>query len=376
MTETEKISDLEVTGSFRCSNHLINQLFEDILMEQRKRFASISAAADKGVLFFANSGSYNMYTAPLYARLLEETECFSTRLMLLRQMFRKYSDTGIVKKYLPGTADFLMSVEKKSPRFPIVSDCGIGDPFNFNDPTPPDLLNTAWFAGMNLMCSRLAAAVGENSIAEERMSVYRQTKTAFLKEFYTDDMRFKGESQSSKVLTVYFDLTPDDSDLWALLVESLLKDVEKKCRNHFSTGSAGLPLLLPVLTKSEALDTAYKLLLQSSFPSWLAPVISGKSVGENFDFYAFGAVVEWFYEEICGIQPDPDLRHFKLAPRFGRFLDWAEAEYKSVYGLIVSKWHREGDDYIHEFTIPPETEAVVRNKLYTSGTYTIKIKHY
>ena len=163
---------------------------------------------------------------------------------------------------------------------------------------------------------------------------------------------------------------------------------------HLSTGFLGTPLLLPVLTKVEALDTAYQLLLQSSYPSWLYPVIQGAttmwerwnswnhetgfaSISMNsFNHYAYGAVAEWFYEEICGIKPDPTFKRFKLEPRFGRFLDHAEAEYDSIYGTIRAGWRRAGEDYVYNFTIPANTEALVRGKLYGPGTYSIEIKHY
>ena len=367
----------EVTGYFRCSNHLLNQLFDSVVSEQHKRFTGSNCPiCDQDILFFANSGSYNMNTAALYTELLKNSGGSASKIILLQQMLCKYSDREIVKAYLPETVEFLESAEKNAPEFPVVSGLGIKDEMNFDDPTPDDLLSTAYLAGLNLICSRTAEAVGEHVSAAKCMAVYQQIKAAFLKKFYSADLRFQGSSQTAKIAALYFDLCPDDSDLWALLVEDLLKDIEKKHKLHFSAGSAGLSLILPVLTKSEALDTAYSLLQQSSFPSWLHPVIRGGKIDDNFNFYAFGAAVSWFYEGICGIQPDPDFKHFKLDPRFGRFLEWASAEYDSIYGPVISTWHREGDDYIHQFTIPENTEALVRNKLYSSGTYTIKIKHY
>ena len=226
----------------------------------------------------------------------------------------------------------------------------------------------------------------------ERMEKYEWIKAAFMKEFYTEDLRFKGESQTSKLLALHFDLTPENKDLWALVVESLLNDIEKKRKMHLSTGFLGTPLLLPVLTKIEALDTAYALLLQSSYPSWLYPVIQGATTMwerwnswnhetgfgpaamNSFNHYAYGAVAEWFYEDVCGIKPDPTFKRFRIEPRFGRFLTHARAEYDSIYGLIVSAWRREEGHYIHRFTVPPNTEALVRNKLYGPGSYTLKIQ--
>ena len=427
-------SHLPETGRFSCSNHLINKLFENILWGQRSNFLDVPTDCPQrdeklgwtgDTQVFANTASYNAYSAEFYTKWIRDLNCsrvdgfypqlaplpyrpketgvgwglFSTGwgdagIVVPWQMFRKYGDSRIVKQYLPNMVECLDNIVKACDNSPIVHLVKYGDWLNINDPTPKELLATAYLAGMNRLCGQMAALVGETEIAKERQQKYEWIKEAFIKEFYTDDLRFKGESQTSKLLALHFDLTPDTRDLWALVVESLLNDIEKKQKMHLSTGFLGTPLLLPVLTKVEALDTAYQLLLQSSYPSWLYPVIQGAttmwerwnswnhetgfaSISMNsFNHYAYGAVAEWFYEEICGIKPDPTFKRFKLEPRFGRFLDHAEAEYDSIYGPISAGWRREGEDYIYDFTIPANTEALVRGKVYGPGKYSIEIKHY
>ncbi|MBR0459397.1 MAG: hypothetical protein IJJ26_09170, partial [Victivallales bacterium] len=91
------------------------------------------------------------------------------------------------------------------------------------------------------------------------------------------------------------------------------------------------------------------------------------NVGMNsFNHYAYGAVGAWFYRTICGIQPlsdtpaDLGFAHFRLAPVFGRQLDRADAEYKSIHGTIRSAWKRNDDGTVTwQFTVPPNTRAEV-----------------
>ena len=425
-------SFLPETGRFSCSNHLVNKLFENIVRGQRSNFLDVPTDCPQrdekqgwtgDAQIFANTASYNACTAEFYSKWIkdlnltrvddfypqlapfpfriasQQTPVFSAGwgdagIVVPWQMFRKYGDARIVKRYLPNMVRCLDKVVEFCGNSPIVDLTRYGDWLNLDDPTPKDLLCTAYLAGMNRLCGQMAALVGESGIAEERQARYEWIKEAFIKEFYTEDLRYKGQSQTSKLLALHFDLTPDTRDLWALVVESLLKDIEKTRKMHLSTGFLGTPLLLPVLTKVEALDTAYRLLLQSSYPSWLYPVIQGAttmwerwnswnhetgfgSVDMNsFNHYAYGAVAEWFYEDICGIKPDPTFKRFKLEPHFGRFLDHAEAEYDSIYGLIKAAWRRDGEDFIYDFTIPPNTEALVRGTLYGPGKYSIHIKRY
>ena len=425
---------LPETGTFSCSNHLVNKLFENIVWGQRSNFLDVPTDCPQrderlgwtgDTQIFANVASYNAYSAAFYTKWINDLNCsrincvypqiaplpyrpapevklitnYSTGwgdagITVPWQMLRKYGDSRIVRKYLPNMVECLDNVVKGCGNSPIVNLTKYGDWLNLDDPTPKELLCTAYLAGMNRLCGQMAALVGEPGIAEERQAKYEWIKEAFMKEFYTEDLRFKGESQTSKLVALHFDLTPDDRDLWARVVDSLLHDIEKKRNMHLSTGFLGTPLLLPVLTKVEALDTAYQLLLQSSYPSWLYPVIQGAttmwerwnswnhetgfaSIGMNsFNHYAYGAVAEWFYEDICGIKPDPTFKRFKLDPRFGRFLEHAEATYDSIYGRIASAWRRSGEDYIFDFTIPANTEALVRGELYGPGEYTLEIKHY
>ena len=427
-------SALPETGHFSCSNHLVNKLFENVIWGQRSNFLDVPTDCPQrdekmgwtgDTQVFSNTASYNAWTPEFYTKWIHDLNCsringlypyiaplpyrphpdlkgahnFSTGwgdagIIVPWQMFRKYGDSRIVKKYLPNMVECLDNIVKFCGNSPIVELTSYGDWLNLDDPTPKPLLSTAYLAGMNRLCGQMAALVGEKEIAEERQGKYEWIKEAFIKEFYTSDLRFKGESQTSKLLALHFDLTPDTRDLWALVVEDLLRDIEKKRKMHLSTGFLGTPLLLPVLTKVEALDTAYGLLLQSSYPSWLYPVIQGattmwerwnswnKETGfasismNSFNHYAYGAVAEWFYEDICGIKPDPTFKRFKLEPRFGRFLDHAAAEYESIYGKIAAKWHKEGDDYIYEFCIPPNTEALVRGELYGPGSYRLHIVHF
>ena len=429
-------SSLPDTGRFSCSNHLVNMLFDNIIRGQRSNFLDVPTDCPQrdermgwtgDTQVFTNTATYNSYAPEFYTKWIHDLNCSRVTgiypyvaplpfrpgpdaepivphvyspgwgdagVIVPWQMLRKYGDKRIVKRYLPNMTQFLDNVVKGCGDSPIVGQSLYGDWLNLDDPTPKELLCTAYLAGMNRLCGQMAAIVGEKGIAEERFAKYEWIKEAFMKEFYTEDLRFKGESQTSKLLALHFDLTPDDRDLWALLVESLLKDIEKKRKMHLSTGFLGTPLLLPVLTKVEALDTAYQLLLQSSYPSWLYPVIQGATTMwerwnswtqeggfasitmNSFNHYAYGAVAEWFYEDICGIKPDPDFKRFKLEPRFGRFLDHAEAEYESIYGMIRSKWQRSGGEYLYEFTIPANTEALVRGELYGPGSHKITIKHY
>ena len=353
---------LRETGEFCCSNHLVNILAERMVRAQKELFSAPASPDRETLLLLSDAASFNLDLREFFLKRLAEgrTDEGCAGIVMLDQLYRKYGETEAVRQFLPAAAARLDSAGAEA-----------ADRFA-EDPAPESLVGPAMLAGMNLLCARLALALGETRIANERNALYRKRKEAFLKEFYTEKGRFRESSQTGAVLALRFGLTPDDRDLWALVVDSLLKDIEKKRAMHFSTGLLGTAYLLPVLTDAEALDTAWQLFLQSSRPSWLYPVIRQGAP----PCVAWSAVSQWLFETVCGIRPDFGARRFMIAPRFGRFLRYARARYDSVYGPVTSEWRREDEDFILDFTVPRGTGALVRGKLYGPGKFTLKIRHY
>jgi alpha-L-rhamnosidase len=149
---------------------------------------------------------------------------------------------------------------------------------------------------------------------------------------------------------------------------------------HLATGFVGTPYLNHVLTAGGRLEVAYALLLQRSYPSWLFPIAHGATTiwerwdgwtpergfqdpaMNSFNHYAYGAIGDWLYSLVAGIDIDPaqpGYKHIVLHPRPGGTLTFARATYESLYGRIESEWQREGDGFEWRVVIPPNTTATV-----------------
>ena len=82
----------------------------------------------------------------------------------------------------------------------------------------------------------------------------------------------------------------------------------------------------------------------------------------SFNHFAFGAIGEWMFRVIGGIEMDPETpgwRHFLVRPRMGGGLTWSKASYKSINGEIAVSWKLEGDRIQMSVTVPPNTWATV-----------------
>ena len=75
--------------------------------------------------------------------------------------------------------------------------------------------------------------------------------------------------------------------------------------------------------------------------------------------------------DIAGINYDeqkPGFENIIIRPHFPAEMEWAEASYHSVRGVVRSVWHRSRNHIILEVTIPLNTTATI----YTDGVYKIK----
>ena len=153
-----------------------------------------------------------------------------------------------------------------------------------------------------------------------------------------------------------FGLVPDE--LRAQTAERLVGLI-READTHLGTGFLATPYLLPMLADTGHLSVAYELLLQDTPPSWLAMVERGATTvweswegiddngwaRESLNHYSKGAVISFLHNYVAGISlldGHPAYRRFRVAPRPGGGLTWAEAVHDSPYGRIESAWHLDG----------------------------------
>ena len=123
---------------------------------------------------------------------------------------------------------------------------------------------------------------------------------------------------------------------------------------------------------------AYRLFHNETFPSWGFSIKHGAtSIWERWDgwtpengfqdpgmnsfaHYSFGAVGEWMFETIGGIDTDgPAYKHIVIRPQPGGRLTWAKTSYDSIQGRIATAWKVDGDELRLDVTIPANTTATV-----------------
>lgn len=77
----------------------------------------------------------------------------------------------------------------------------------------------------------------------------------------------------------------------------------------------------------------------------------------SFNHYAYGAVGEWLYRAVLGIEideADPGYHHVIISPQTGDDFAYAQGGYDSPYGRVAVKWKKTDEEGGRELqvTIP------------------------
>jgi alpha-L-rhamnosidase len=431
-------SDMKRTGWFNCSNDDINRLHGNIVWSLRGNFldiptdcpqrserlgwtGDIQVFAPTACLLYDVSGVLKSWLADLADEQLpdggvpavipdivsEEMPATSSAagwadaaVLVPWALYRHYGDAAILEAQYGSMRAWVEHVRGVTGD-ELVWDSG----FQFGDwldpAAPPDrpwevradrrLLATAYFARSTEVLSQAAAVIGRDDDARNYAVLAEAIKEAFRAIYATDGLR-SSESQTEIILALEFRLLKpvQEPPAVARLVELIAQE-----NYRLGTGFLGTPGICQVLSEHGREDVAYALLLQKECPSWLYPITKGATTiwerwdaiqpdgsinpGEmlSFNHYAYGAVGAWLYGTVAGLQiVEPGWRRFRVAPRPGGGLEWAEALHESPHGPIAVRWEQRADRLEVEVEVPPGTTADVvlpngQTAMFEGGRHTI-----
>jgi alpha-L-rhamnosidase len=234
-------------------------------------------------------------------------------------------------------------------------------------------VGTAFLHHSAALAARIGRMLGHDAEAERLEELAANVLQAWRAEFIGPDGALTPDTQATHVRALAFGLVPDE--LRAQTAERLVGLI-REAGTHLGTGFLATPYLLPMLADTGHLPVAFELLLQDTPPSWLAMVERGATTvweswegideegrpRESLNHYSKGAVISFLHNYVAGItllDGHPAYRRFRVAPRPGGGLTWAEAVHDSPYGRIESAWRADGSAFDLTVTAPPGTVAEV-----------------
>ena len=248
-------------------------------------------------------------------------------------------------------------------------DLGPGHP-GVSQLTPIPLVATAIFYEDARAMQAIARHLGRTADAERYRRRAESIAEVFNETFFNPDKAaYATGSQAAQALPLVLGLVPDAQSDAA--VANLVQAV-RNADNVATAGDVGYRYLLNALAGSGRSDVIFDIINQTEKPGYGYQLAHGAtSLTEAWDanpnssqnHFMLGHAMEWFYQHLAGIAPDPG------APGFGRViirpepvgdLKWVEASVDSVRGKIAVRWTRDADRFHLEVTVPPNVRASVQ----------------
>ena len=444
-------SDIQQTGSFRCSNEMLNRLQENIVRSAKSNFMDIPTDCPQRDERMGWTGDINVFaqtaldnfgmdrflekwlldvkaeqrrgggipntvpvqgygfpaTMPVMAVDFWGDACVTVPWAL----YRASGDKDILRTMYPTMKRYV-----KACRF--WASFGLGKKryiwhtpavLHFGDWIAPGLpkmsdwqKRSRWTATASLyytnkLLSRIAEAIGETEDVKKYSDYADKVADAYMSVFTDGKGKLLEEFQTAYVLPLYFGMFPEEQRKAA--ADNLAALAEKNGW-RIATGFPGTPYILFALADNGRADAAYNMLMCDDCPSWLYEVKAGATTiwerwdaispeggntGANdgtggmvsFNHYASGAVGDFFYRRIAGIEPlEAGYKRFAIRPVPGGGLTHAEAVLNTPYGEIGSRWETDGGKFSLTVRVPVSTECEItlpsgRTERVGSGEYTL-----
>ena len=360
-------SDMAVSGSFECSNPMINQLQHNIQWGQKGNFVDVPTDCPQrderlgwtgDAQAFAPTACFNHDVAGFYTKWMKDfiydqqsdgeiphviPDVLSLKnnhkgnsasagwadaaVIVPWVVYQSYGDIRILEQQydcMKGWVDY--QAKRAGDTYFWNTDFTFGDWLSFNTTnsdypgatTDKDFITQAYFIRSADLLYRTAQILGKTADAAHYADILTKAHKVFLDEFVTLNGRLSPNTQTAYALALAFNILP--KDLADKAAQRLADDVNKF--KHITTGFLGAPWICPVLSENGYWDEAFMLLNRTEYPSWLYPVTKGattiwerwdgikpdgtfQNAGMNsFNHYAYGAIGEWLYTVVAGIKID------------------------------------------------------------------------
>lgn len=293
-------------------------------------------------------------------------------------LYNYYGDVRAIEKIYPVAERYLEYLAGRENEDGTVT-YGLGDWCFYKTQTPSDFTTTCFYYYDQKLMARFAALTGrDGSKYEAKAEALRELiNTKYLD---SETGIYSIGRVTAQAVPLALGIVPAGMEA---KVAARLNDVVVEDGYTCDFGLLGSRYALRMLVKYGYVETAYKLATQTRRPSWGNWIVEGFTtpletwaLRENFsdssaNHVFFGDIAAWMQSDIAGINYDeqkPGFENIIIRPHFPAEMEWAEASYHSVRGVVRSAWHRSRNHIILEVTIPLNTTATI----YTDGVYKIK----
>jgi len=427
----------EEGSTMETSNSLVNRLYKNVIWGQRGNFLSIPTDCPQrderqgwcgDAQVFCRTAAYNADVSSFFRKWMSDMRdsqrsdgaypviapyswgvgygagaWSEAGIIIPWTMYQMYADKGIMEENFVSMEKYMVWLAAQKGGGYLYNGAGTayGDWLS-KESTDSRYVSVCYYAyAAQLMAkmSKVLSTVSGDAYAVKALkydTLFTNIKTEFQKRYISATTgALKQNSQTTILLALKLGLYQDDAT--KTTATALLNTKIKNNGYKLTTGFIGTGTLNQTLSEVGNNDMAYNLLLQRNNPSWLYSVDQGATTiwerwdsytvatGFNdvnmnsFNHYSYGAVAEWMYRYMAGIevdesnpgfkhiilQPNPDMR--TVFPTGQTAITDVKAKHASYYGNIESSWVKNADEsFTYTISVPANTTATLNLPIHSS----------
>ena len=396
------------TGEFVCSDSMINKLHRTALWTEMSNLHGIPTDCPHrercgwlGDAFLTSDMTIYNFNMPLFwSKFIDDIETSrdggiphnispgkrsggsdpdwgAAFIQLPWNLFLYYGDKSAINKHYAGMTVFMDYLQKIADNNIIYA--GIGSLFSPGRirpaETPIEYTSTLLYYFCADAMSRMAKVTGKENDSQRYSDITQNIKSSFNRRFYDESEKTYG-GQEKNTLALAFGLVPANDE--ASVARNLVNDIVNKQHYLVSSGVFGTRYLYEILGKYGYGETVREIFNQTGYPGYAYlfsqgattfwehwgelkfedNVKPGEDRSKNHPFQ--GGFDAWLYNVLAGMIPDPEnpgFKHIILKPHIINTLDFAKAQYNSIYGMIKSEWQNAGNELRWLISVPANTTA-------------------
>ena len=300
----------------------------------------------------------------------DSPEWGSSVILVPWQQYQFTGDDTLLRQNYGAMTNYLAYLQSQSSGY--LLDYGLGDwydigpaPEGYGQLTPLGVTASAYFYQDAQTLAGIASETGHASDATAFGLLASNIASAFNNSYYSPaNGYYANGSQTAQAMPLELGLVAptNQSSVLAALVASV--DSQGS-----TSGEIGHRYVLRALTDAGRSDVVFNMNnLTNNGPNaggygyMLSQGATSATEGWNadpadsLDHFMWGHIVEWFYHDLAGIQPDPSSPGFKniiIKPSFVGNVSWVNAGYNSILGPIASDWTFSNNQAVLNVLIPP-----------------------
>ena len=368
-------NDVKRTGSFKCSDDLLNKIYQCGVMASLSNMHYVltdcptreklgwmnDAAASCGQLCF-NFGLENFLTkwsADMRDAMKPDGSmpgivpspgwgfncgpvCDNMLFEAPVRLYQYYGNKNALKECLPYMERYLKEfdagLKENRLKFWLSDWTGAGNFMNED----VDFINRSFLIRFYGIVSQAYEILGGDGKFYDKR--FAELKESFAKDFIAEGGRCKIEEQTAIAILICNGL--GDAKI---LGSQLVENIDRKHAGHQHTGMVGIQYLYDALCKTGSAGYVHRILTASapSVGAWIKQGATtlwetwddgGQTHSHNHHMYS--ACLEWFHKYVLGIKTHAGAV-VKIEPEFVAGLDYAEGHFDSKSGRIAVSWMRE-----------------------------------